>query len=155
MKNIVKISLVCATILAFASCRKTDFDDVTPGNTSNHTTKLYHDGSTDDGSGSTGGGGIFTDRDKCKKCHGGGTTSSGKSLEINWQAPYMSNGEYASIEELVNNFDFVNYVHLRKNNATTNALVSKTQAGITPEEKQQLIDYLKNLAAASTVAPTK
>ncbi|MCW3084907.1 MAG: hypothetical protein JWP12_2273 [Bacteroidetes bacterium] len=149
MKNLVKISLVCVTILAFASCRKTDFDDVTPGNVSNHTTKLYHDGSTDD---SNVGGTMFTDRDKCKKCHGG-TTASGKSLDINWKAPYMSNGEYASIEELVNNFDFVNDVHLRKSDA--NSLASKTPAGITTEQKQQLIDYLKNLAAASAGAATK
>ena len=149
MKNLVKISLVCATILAFASCRKTDFADVTPGNASNGTTKLYHDGSMDsDNTGGT----MFTDRDKCKKCHGG-TTTSGKSLDINWQAPYMSNGEYANIEELVDNFDFVNNVHLRKNNVSATA--AKAQADISLEEKQQLIDYLKNLAAASAGAAIK
>lgn len=106
---------------------------------------MYHDGDGIDAStGSDIGTTLFTDKDKCKKCHGGTTVGKSLSMEINWDAPYSTNaGVYNTIEELINNYDFVNNVHLPKNAALANKV---TDAGITTEQKQQLIIYLKGLA---------
>lgn len=134
------------TVLAFASCRKTEFDSVVPSNAADKNVKSYHDGSNgDDGTDAGLGTTLFTDKDKCKKCHGG--TTGGKMVQIDWRAPYMANGEYNSIEELIDNYDFVNNVHMNKAGVYT---AKVQQAGITPEQKQALVDYLKTLARSSS-----
>lgn len=134
MKNLVKISLFTSAVLAFASCQKTEFDSVVPAcDQTEQTYKLHHSGSVDD---ETESGDLFTDKDKCKKCH----TTSGR-LSIDWTAPYMSDNRYGSIEELINNFDFVNNVHLPK-------AANKNTSGISEEQKAGLITYLKTLQAA-------
>jgi len=147
MKKVIKIGYMMAAVLALASCSKTTgLDSVVPSNVADHGTRVYHDGTDGVDTGAGIGTSLFTDKDKCKKCHGGGATS-GKSVSINWNAPYMSNGEYSSIEELIDNYDFVNNVHLRKNSVLT----ARVQPGVTAEQKQQLINYLKTLEAEAAM----
>jgi len=129
MKNLVKISLITSAVLALASCQKTEFASVAPAyDQTEPSYKLHHTGAGDDD-----GEDLFTDKDKCKKCH----TTSGR-LSIDWTAPYMSDNRYSSIEELVNNFDFINNVHMPKT-------AHKTSPGISEEQKEKLITYLKTL----------
>ncbi|MCW3103613.1 MAG: hypothetical protein JWO09_2053 [Bacteroidetes bacterium] len=131
MKNLVKISLITSAVLAFASCQKTEFASVAPAyEQTEQTYRLHHTGSGD----GTDGEDLFTDKDKCKKCH----TTSGR-LIINWTAPYMADNRYSSIEELINNFDFVNNVHMPK------TIGYKNSHGISEEQKASLITYLKTL----------
>jgi hypothetical protein len=131
MKNLVKISLVSIAVIAFASCQKTEFDSVTPvASEQNNQTFKYHGTVEDMGSGD-----LFTDKDKCKKCH----TSTSRSMGLDWTAPYMSDNRYSSIEELIENFDFVNEIHLPVNSSKNNL------QGISEKQKSDLITYLKNL----------
>jgi|SRR6218665_27614 len=132
MKNLVKFSLITIAAFALASCGKTEFEDVTPGTAGNvNAVKIHHTGDDGDIDGTD----LFTDKDKCKKCH-----AAPKLMGIDWSAPYMSDNRYASIEELVNNFDFVNNVHF-------NASTRKVVQNISEEQKQELINYLKGMAA--------
>lgn len=118
--------------LAFASCGKTEFENVSPNTAGNvNATKIHHTGDNDDIDGTD----LFTDKDKCKKCH-----SAPKLMGIDWSAPYMSDNRYGSIEELVNNFDFVNNVHV-------NAATRKVTQAVSETQKQDLINYLKGMAA--------
>jgi len=132
MKNLVKFSFVLFAALAFSSCGKTEFANVTPDTAGNVATKIHHTEDADDNSS----GDLFTDKDKCKKCH-----SAPKLMGIDWTAPYMSDNRYSSIEELVNNFDFVNNVHVNF------SLRSIGTSSISAAQKQELINYLKGMAA--------
>jgi hypothetical protein len=136
MKKLINISLISAAVIALASCQKTEFDSVVPASAQTEHTYKTHVGSNDDGSGD-----LFTDKDKCKKCH----TTSGRLMGIDWNPPYMSDNRYSSIEELVNNFDFVNNVHKPK----TAGKKSPVTIGITEEQKAGLITYLKSLEKVS------
>ena len=140
MKTLVKFSVVLLAIIAFASCRKTEFNDATPVTTQNtDVSKSYHDGNFDEW-----GGEIFTDKDKCKKCHSTPKSMGIEDLGIDWQAPYMSDNRYTTIEEVVNNFDFTNNVHLSASvRYATNPTISET-------EKQDLINYLLGLASEAS-----
>ena len=132
MKNSVKFSFVLFAALAFAGCGKTEFADVSPGTAGNiNTTKTFHSGDLSDADP----GGLFTDKDKCKKCH-----SAPKLMGIDWSAPYMSDGRYNSIEDLINNFDFVNNVHLPVTTRKSYAIPT-----ISEEQKQDLLIYLNGM----------
>ena len=132
MKTLIKFGFVIYAALTFAGCGKTEFDNVAPdtaGNT-NQTLKYNHSG--DMGTG----GDLFVDKDKCKKCH-----SAPKAMGIDWNAPYMGDSRYSSIEELINDFDFINNVHGRfVNGRAGNPTISEAQ-------KQDLIRYLESIAA--------
>jgi hypothetical protein len=130
MKNLVKTGIIAAAVIAFASCQKTEFDSVVPATEEKQQTfKAYHVGSEDLN------GNLLADRDKCKKCH----TSTAKAMGLDLTAPFMADNRYSSIEELVNNYDFVNNVHLPAGAAKAN------QSAVTEEQKTQLINYLKSL----------
>jgi hypothetical protein len=142
MKNLIKFSFVLFVVLAFASCGKTEFENISPaagGNVDNVNVAKIHEGDADGDTGE-----LFTDKNKCKKCH-----SSAKAMGIDWKAPYMSDGRYANIEELINNFDFVNNVHYKT------AAVKDVQAVISEDQKQALIAYLKSMAAEASQASVK
>jgi cytochrome c553 len=132
MKHLVKISLAVCTIIALASCEKTEFDSVKPANAGTEQTYKTHQAGDDDSNS----GDLFTDKDKCKKCH----STGGRSMEIDWTTPFMSDHRYNSIEELIENFDFVNDVHLPKGS------MKPGQSGISEEEKAALISYLEALS---------
>lgn len=139
MKNLVKISCVAFAVIAFASCRKTEFSGVTPSTgsaaTVDYSTKAYHDGSLNVGDGGTD---LLADKDKCKKCHG-----NARTMDLDWNAPYMADGRYSSLEELIDNFDFVNEVHLPVG-ATKTSTISK-------EQRQSLLSYLESIATSTSV----
>lgn len=137
MKNLVKLSMMSFMVIAFASCQKDDFNDVTPTSANSNAVELRasHDGLLDEF-----GGEIFTDKDKCKKCHSTPKSMGVETLGIDWQAPYMSDSRYNSIEDVVNNFDFVNNVHFNTMSKSANPTINET-------EKQDLINYLKNIAS--------
>ncbi|MDF2438836.1 MAG: hypothetical protein K0Q95_3212 [Bacteroidota bacterium] len=133
MKNLVKLTLLFSTIIALTSCRKTEFNSVTPSTAQNTPSyKLVHDGSANDP-----GGVLFTEKDKCKKCH-----TSSRTMDLNWSAPYMSDNRYSSIEELVSNYDFVKNEHIKKGDSRPR------QNTISAEETDELISYLKSLEQA-------
>jgi hypothetical protein len=131
MKNLIKISLVFITAILLGSCEKSDLAPIQPaaGSQSTLSQKTFHTVADFDG------GELFTDKDKCKKCH----TAAGKSMGITWEAPYMSDNRYNSIEELINNFDFVNNVHMNVSSEKT------AQETISEDRKIELISYLKSL----------
>lgn len=139
MKILIKtFCLGVVMSLVITSCRKTDLAPISPvGNVSDSQYRTYGAISDIDGEN------IFTDKNKCKKCH------TGKSMSIDWNAPYMSNNHYNTIEELIANYDFVNNVHLLSGER------SRIQAGISEYEKQDLIVYLKSLALNSTQRSAK
>jgi hypothetical protein len=128
MKTLIKTSLVAFSIIALSSCQKTELVPVSAGSESTENLKLYHEGA--DGIGSD----LLTDKDKCKKCH----TAGGKTMGIDWNAPYMSDGRYNSIEELIADFDFANNVH----SAFTS---TEKNSGVSEQQKQDLIDYLNSM----------
>jgi hypothetical protein len=128
MKNLLKLTFLFSTILALTSCRKTEFNSVSPSVGIDAPTVKVHEGS-----GTNPDGTLFTDKDKCKKCH----TTTSRTMGIVWSAPYMSDNSYLNIEELVANYDFANNVHLKKGNSKNNSVSS--------EEMQELISYLKQL----------
>jgi hypothetical protein len=130
MRNLAKTGLIIAATIAFASCQKTEFNSVVPSEPAQQSNKSYHVESIDDLNGN-----LLADRDKCKKCH----TAAGKTMGIDWTAPYMSDGRYNSIEELIDNYDFVNDIHLMSGTAKAD------QSTISDEQKNELISYLKNL----------
>ena len=121
-------------MLVYTGCEKEDLDcdhqENQEGQDDNSqqegSFRSYHDGS-DDGSG------IFTDRDKCKKCH------TGRTMDINWTAPYMSDNRYESIRELINDYDFENNVHTLTN--------QPLKGGVTSNQKEALINYLSQLTS--------
>jgi hypothetical protein len=128
MKSLLKFSLLSFAVIAFASCQKTEFDSVSPVAADNLPSyKLVHDGTDADGN-------MFTDKDKCKKCH-----TSSRLADIVWNAPYMSDNSYLNLEELIANYDFVNNVHLKKGEP------KPKQNDISAEEKDELLSYLKSL----------
>lgn len=131
MKNLIKIGFIVSAVIAFASCEKTEFDSAVPCDQQNQqTTKAFHLGTIEDI-----GGNLLADRDKCKKCH----TATGKTMGLDWSAPYMSDNRYNSIEELIDNYDFENNVHLVKGTQKSG------QTAISEEQKNELISYLKSL----------
>jgi cytochrome c peroxidase len=132
MKNLVKTGFALFALLAFTGCSKSEMNPVS-GNAvvtrnTNPTDRSYHDG-TDDGNGTD----IIGDRDKCKKCH------TGKAMGIDWNAPYMHDGRYKTIEELINDFDFINNQHGLGNQGNS----------ISDAAKQDLLNYLDQEAADS------
>jgi hypothetical protein len=136
MKNLIKTGLIVSAVIAFASCGKYEFEEVKPACSEtaqqpaqNEQERSFDLGSTEDS------GNLLADRDKCKKCH----TTSGKTMGIDWTAPYMTDSRYSSIEELINNYDFVNDVHLPKDAQKSG------QTAISDEQKNELITYLKDL----------
>jgi len=130
MKNLIKAGIV-AVVIAFTSCQKTEFASVAPENVSStDQNKIFHAAAPD-----AGGDNLLADKDKCKKCH----TSTSRSMGLDLNAPFMSDNRYSSLEELIDNFDFVNYVHLAK------GTVQKTENLISREQKDKLIQYLKDL----------
>ena len=134
MKILIKtFCLGIVVSLVITSCRKTDLAPVSPvGNSSSSQYRTSISDSTNiDGEN------IFTDKNKCKKCH------TGKSMSIDWNAPYMTNNRYKTIEELVANYDFENNVH-------TFSERSRPDAGISEYQRQELIVYLKTLALNTT-----
>jgi hypothetical protein len=131
MKNLVKAGLIFFSIIAFAGCQKTELIPVSDASSTSTGNFKHYEAISDIVDGAS-----FTDKDKCKKCH----TGKGKSMGINWEAPYMSDNRYNTIEELINDFDFINNVH-----RTTLNLNEKDAPEITDEQKQELIDYLKSL----------
>ena len=118
MKTSLKISAVALTLVVYMGCKKTELNPV-QSNASLpahlQANKAFHEND---------GGTIFTDKDKCKKCH------TGRMAEINWNSP---DNNYQSIEELVNDYDFLNNVH------TTD---KQPQTIVSDKQKQELIDYL-------------
>jgi hypothetical protein len=135
MKTLIKgFSVLIILSLAFTSCRKADLAPLSPvGNSAGSQFKTYQTVTDSLADGES----IFTDKDKCKRCH------TGKSVSIDWKAPYTSNN-YKTIEELVANYDFVNNIHL------VSGFKSKPLAGISETQKQDLIIYLKSLALNSS-----
>lgn len=135
MKNLINIGLITLVVIAFASCQKTEFNSpaLSSAKSEQPTYKTYH-GDADEFDN----GGFFTDKDKCKRCH----TTSGKTMGVNWVPPYMSDNRYNSIEELVDNFDFVNNIHLQKG-------AIKVKQTISDEQRAELIAYLKTLEVIS------
>lgn len=128
MKTLLKISAVAFTLVVYMGCKKTELNPVqTSASVPVHQqgTKSYHDGSED-------GGTIFMDKDKCKKCH------TGRMAEINWNSP---DNNYQSIEELVNDYDFLNNVH------TTTI---QPQTIVSEKQKQELINYLHSFVMKPT-----
>jgi len=127
MKTLLKTSLIIFSAIALASCEKTELipESSYDGSTGNH--KVHQDAVESIG------GDLFTDKDKCKKCH----TGSGKTMGIDWNAPYMSDNHINSIEELIANFDFAKNVHGNINGKNTS---------ISNEKKQELIIYLNSIA---------
>lgn len=137
MKKLFKIYFVIVAVVALSSCRKTEFASVIPSSSQDtHTPayKSFHETGSSDGS-------YFVDKDKCKKCHTGSRT-----MGIIWQAPYMSDNSYSNLEELVNNYDFVNNVHLKKNTPKEAGVSS-----IPDSEKAALLNYLKTFETAPAV----
>jgi hypothetical protein len=130
MKTLVKTSLLTFSIIALFGCQKTEFIPLSSGSGSTDNLKVHEGADVIDDN-------AFTDKDKCKKCHTGST----KTMGIDWNAPYMSDNRYNSIEELIANFDFVNNVHLK----------TIENKNITTGEKQDLVNYLKNIAIESAV----
>lgn len=143
MKTIVKISLISAAVIAFASCQKTEFSSfenvempqsVSPENCylETNTTTRAHEIVADDPSGN-----LLGDKDKCKRCH----TSTSRTMGLDLNPPFMSDNRYNSIEELINNYDFINDVHL--------PVTSAKQGTVSNEQREALISYLKTLAAVA------
>jgi hypothetical protein len=136
MKVLIKtFCLGIVVSLVVTSCRKTDLAPVSPVGISDsqyRTSFSISDSTNIDGEN------IFTDKNKCKKCH------TGKSMSIDWNAPYMSDNSYKTIEELVANYDFVNNVHILSGER------SRPDAGISEYQRQELIVYLKGLALNAT-----
>lgn len=135
MKTLIKTSLISFSIIALFGCRKTELVPVySAGSESTENLKLYHE-SADAIDGS-----LLTDKDKCKKCH----TAGGKTMGIDWNSPYMSDGRYSTVEELISDFDFINNVH------STSIIAEKNNTEVTDQQKQDLIDYLNSIATATT-----
>ncbi|HEX8515036.1 MAG TPA: hypothetical protein VF868_02470 [Bacteroidia bacterium] len=130
MKNIVKSGVLAAVVIAFASCQKTEFNSVAPVDAQETPVFRVLGGESTEGTD----GNLLSDRDKCKKCH----TAGSKTMGLDLNAPFMPDNRYGSIEELVNNFDFVNNVHLPVNALRSNPTISE-------EQKAGLISYLKSL----------
>jgi hypothetical protein len=130
MKTLIKTGIV-AIVIAFSSCQKTEFASVAPDNAvASDQNRVFHPISPDAGTGN-----LLADKDKCKKCH----TSTSRSMDLDLNAPFMSDNRYSSLEELINNFDFVNNVHLPK------GTIQRTENTISKEQKDKLIQYLKDL----------
>lgn len=142
MKTLIKISLISAAVIAFASCQKTEFSSFENCETSNNVssenstqtdpTNKAHEIVADDASGN-----LIGDKDKCKRCH----TSTSRTMGLDLNPPFMSDNRYSSIEELINNYDFINDVHL--------PMTSAKQGTVSNEERDALISYLKALAAVA------
>jgi hypothetical protein len=130
MKNLIKTGIV-AIVIAFTSCQKTEFASVAPENESpTDQNRIFHAITPDAETGN-----LLADKDKCKKCH----TSTSRSMGLDLNAPFMSDNRYSNLEELINNFDFVNNVHLPK------GIIQRTENVISKEQKDKLIQYLKDL----------
>jgi len=135
MKTLIKTGLTCFSFIILASCQKTELiPDVSDSSGSTEANGFHQDGTID-----LSGADIFTDKDKCKKCH------TGKSMEIDWSAPYMSDNRYKSIEDLVNDFDFAKNVHPLNSG-------EKHIFCVTTAQKQELIDYLSKIAAQAQLS---
>lgn len=127
MKTFLKTGLITFLILALAGCQKTELLPV-PADTQESNYKAHEYQNLNPAE-------LFTDKDKCKKCH--------TKTMVDWDAPFMSDKRYNSIEELIADFDFVNYVHL--SNSEQNSF-----RGISDEKKQEVIDYLHVIISQSS-----
>jgi hypothetical protein len=138
MKTLIKISLISAAVVAFASCQKTEFssfencnapENVYPENCITETNLTRAHEVISDVSDN-----LIGDKDKCKRCH----TSTSRTMGLDLNPPFMSDGRYNSIEELINNYDFINDVHL--------PVTSAKQGTVSNEQRDALISYLKSVA---------
>ncbi|MCE3279935.1 MAG: hypothetical protein K0S44_2126 [Bacteroidetes bacterium] len=142
MKNLIKISLISAAVVAFASCKKTEFSsfencnapvNVSPENCimEPNPTRV-HEVIAVDASGN-----LIGDKDKCKRCH----TSTSRTMGLDLNPPFMSDDRYNTIEELINNYDFIHDVHL--------PATSAKQGTVSNEQRDALVSYLKSVAAVA------
>jgi hypothetical protein len=129
MKTLFKTGLLTFSMIVFFGCQKTEFIPVSSGEEveSSESSRVHQTGAD------LSGGEILTDKDKCKKCH------PGRSMGIEWTAPYMSDNRYNSIEELIADFDFEKEVHGINSN-------TKNTSVVTDQQKLELINYLTEIS---------